>query len=293
MTVADEAYGLYPEHPQNLARVADQPEHRFFRRYGESMPEGDWRHPGTKQGIYMIGPDAEYLEGRFAATDPDDVRRRLQRALERWKELRAEKGYRNRPVPRADMVMPPRVSERRMVLKVSLRDLPRDGDPTQCQRYRPDAFEDRRWGSFMEWAWNRNWIGFDDPAAFLPGEDGDVALPAALVHRLYREILVDNVRGQAPHWRPEHIEDATLTARRVEQKGDRWTIEYRGRARMDAGEQGYIGELYGRAVWNDAAERFERFELVALGNRRGAWRFNQRAADPGPAPIGIALRLAR
>jgi hypothetical protein len=48
---------------------------------------------------------------------------------------------------------------------------------------------------------------------------------------------------------------------------------------------------YGEAEWDPASKRFVRFDLVALGDRRGGSQFNQRAADPGPAPMGVALRL--
>ena len=68
VTVADEVYMLYPEDEWNLARVKDTPQHKFFKRFGESMPLGHWRESGTRQGVYMIGPDGEYLEGRFAAS---------------------------------------------------------------------------------------------------------------------------------------------------------------------------------------------------------------------------------
>ena len=125
VTVADEVYYLYPENPQHLARAASREDHLFFKRFGDSMPKGDWNHPGTKQGIYMMGPNAEYLEGRFAASsDPADIRARLSRALSRWEALRSEKSYANKAIPARPWSPPPGV-EGELVLRVNIRDLPR------------------------------------------------------------------------------------------------------------------------------------------------------------------------
>src|SRR5688500_19730664 len=60
-------------------------------RSGESMPKGQWNERGTKQGVYMIGPNAEYLEGKFAASaDPEDIKARMRRALDRSEEHTSE-----------------------------------------------------------------------------------------------------------------------------------------------------------------------------------------------------------
>ncbi len=289
--VADEVYMLYPEDPHNLERVKDEPAHQLFKRFGESMPKGDWNHPGTKQGIYLMGPDGEYLEGRFAAgSDPADIARRIERALERWEKLRKEKKYANKPVPALGEQLPPEVEGKPMVLRVSLRDLKSLERPAATPRWRAGAFDDSNWAGFMQWAWNQNWIAFDEPAAWIPKGKDEQPVADALVKRLCREVLVDNVRGQAPHWTREHVKRAELFVRRV---GDSepWLLEYRGSAQMDAGEQGYEATLVGEAQWDSKARRFVRFELVALGLRRGAWQFNQRERDKGPAPMGVALRL--
>lgn len=289
--VADEVYMLYPEDPHNLGRVKDEPAHQLFKRFGESMPEGDWNHPGTKQGIYLMGPEGEYLEGRFAAgSDPADIAARMRRALERWETLRKDQKYANKPVPELDEQLPPQVAGKAMVLRVSLRDLKSLAAPASTLRWRAGAFDDTNWTGFMQWAWNQNWIAFDEPTAWIPRGKDEQALPDALVRRLCREVLVDNVRGQAPPWDAEHVKHAELFVRRVG-ASEPWRLEYRGAATMDAGEQAFEATLVGEAEWDSKTKRFVRFELVALGTRRGAWQFNQRERDKGPAPMGVALRL--
>lgn len=292
VTVADEVYMLYPEDAGNLARVKDDPAHLLFKRFGESMPPGDWHHPGTKQGIYMMGPDGEYLEGAFAASgDPGNVRQRLLRALERWATLRKEKQYANRPVPAAPQPpIPPQYAASPLVLRVSLRDL-RPGETATTPRWRLGGFDDKSWPEFMRWAWNQNWFGIPRPTAFVPSGEQPEPVDPATFRRLCREVLVDNVRGQAPEWRDAELQVATLTMRRLA-SGRTLAIEYQGQARMAAGERGLEATLYGQAEWDAAKQQFMRFDLVALGTRRGAAGANQRKDQPGPSPIGIALRLA-
>ena len=292
VAVADEVYMLYPEDAGNLARVKDDPAHLLFKRFGESMPPGDWHHPGTKQGIYMMGPDGEYLEGAFAASgDPGSLRQRLERALERWTTLRKAKKYANRPVPDATQApMPPQFAAAPMVLHVSLRDL-QDGNQATTPRWRANGFDDRSWPEFKRWAWNQNWFAVADPKAFVTTSDKPVPVAATAFRSLCREVLVDNVRGQAPEWLDAELVMTTLTMRRLA-SGKTPVIEYQGEARMAAGERGLEVKLYGQAEWDAKRNQFVRFDLLALGMRRGAAGANQRADQLGPSPIGIALRLA-
>lgn len=285
VTVADEAYYLYPENPLHLERAKSREDHRFFRQYGEAMPKGDW-NAGTKQGIYMMGPNAEYLEGRFAASgDPADIRARLQRALDRWQRLKGEKGYANQAIPSRAWTPPPGV-EGELILRVNLRDLPRgNGDRSGARRH--ELPETGMWRDFTKWAWNENWIGLPSAAALVPkGKDAE-AVDSATVSRIAREVIIDNVRGQAPEWQPADVKQANLTMRRLDEK----TIEFRGDIDLRGAGRSIVGKVYGRGVWSGS--KFESLDLVMLGTRQGSSRFNQRENDPGPAPIGVTLSLKR
>ena len=285
VTVADEAYYLYPENPEHLERARGRPEHEFFRKYGEAMPPGAW-NKGTKQGIYMIGPNSEYLEGRFAASgEPDDIRARLNRALQRWNALKQEKGYANKAVP-AKAWAPPAGIEGELVFRVNLRDLPRGpGDKSGARRHEIPATG--MWMDFTKWAWNENWIGVPRAAAFVPSGDGPQEVDLQVVQRIAREVLVDNVRGQTPAWRPEEVKRTSLVMRRL--GGGK--IEYTGSFLMEAGARGFEAKLYGRGMWTGS--KFTSLDIVVMGTRRGAGSFNQRERDPGPAPMGITLSLSK
>lgn len=292
VTVADEVYLLYPEDPGNLARVADRPEHRFFKKFGEAMPKGDWHHPGTKQGIYMIGPDGEYLEGRFAAgSEPADIRARLERALERWRVLQKEKRYANRPVPRVVSAVPPEFASAAHLLVVHSRDLPRGSGDRSGARFDPARHQDGGFLGYLAWAWNENWV----PLASL---DGLVAagkdwqpVPAELVATLARQALVDNVRGQANAWSAAAVRRAELRVKPAASRGRTAVFVYDGAFELVDGARSFRGTFRGEASYDRQQRRFLAFDLVATGDRTGGQQFNRREQDRGPAPLGIAIGL--
>lgn len=289
--MAEEVHFIYPEGAGNLERAKGNPQHEFFKRFGQSMPEADWNDPGTKQGVYMIGPDAEYLEGGGAISgDPENVRERLERALKRWKKLKKEKDYAEEDVPAVATGPVPEVAEKPLVLRVFLRDLPRGkGDDTGRRFTKADLRG--MWLDFTKWAWNVNWLGLDDPRALVP--NGKQAQPVAdeTFRQICREALVDNVRGQNPHWRPNHVRLAELTMQRLDDEDGLWVIECQGKAELRSEQQSYVPALYGRATWDPKEKAFRTFELLAIGQREGAGRFNQRSRDRGPAPMGVVLEL--
>ena len=295
MPVAEEVHFLYPEGAWALERVQDDPAHLYFKAYGEQVPDEDWNEDGTKQGIYMMGPNGEYLEGLHAASgSADRLVRRLERALERWSELRDQAGYAAEPVPVGDALAPPEVTAAPLALRVSLRDLPRTTGDDTGRRITDRDRSGRPWMAFTEWAWNQNWLTLDDPRALVPVEgeaEREVPVPRGTVERIVRHALVDNVRGQNPAWPAEGIRYAELAMTVVAEEGELWTIAYRGAARLETQGQRFAPTLVGRATWHREDERFTAFQLVAVGERAGAARFNQRDRDPGPAPMGVVLDL--
>ena len=54
-----------------------------------------------------------------------------------------------------------------MVFRVFLRDLPRAKGDSSGRRFTKADLRGM-WLDFTKWAWNVNWIAFDDPRAFLP-----------------------------------------------------------------------------------------------------------------------------
>jgi hypothetical protein len=174
----------------------------------------------------------------------------------------------------------------------NLRDLPRGAGDHSGARF-TEADQKGNWLDFTKWAWNENWIGFDDPRPFVTTSATATPVPAETITRICREVLVDNVRGQAPEWEPSAIREATLTKRKLSSSKGITEIEYKGRVSMKEEGRAYEAELYGRGEWVEAKGEFRKLDIVAIGDRSGASRHNQRERDPGPAPMGIALSLFR
>ena len=57
-------------------------------------------------------------------------------------------------------------------------------------------------------------------------------------------------------------------------------------------ERGFDAALLGYVGYDRAADRIDRFNLVALGEHWGQGRFTQ-GARPGRQPFGVAFELAR
>jgi hypothetical protein len=185
-----------------------------------------------------------------------------------------------------------------LVLQVFSRDLPREGEAARGD------WRSRAWNLDFAWFTREEMMSLAPPSRE-PGARH--AAPAKLVRRLARFHLVDNVRGQTPPFRDEHVTKAELAivvervegdvvhlalegATRAAETGE-WPIDgLRGRPRKS--ERGYETKLAGRAAWDAKAERFTRLDLVAAGSRWGATQFNVRGDDRGPAPMGVAFRLA-
>jgi hypothetical protein len=284
---------IYPEGAGNLARAKGKPAHEFFKKFGQAMPKKDWNDPGTKQGVYMIGPNAEYLEGGGAISgNMDAVRKRLRNALDRWNVLRKKQKYANKPVPETTNIVVPAMAGKPLVLRVFLRDLPRGKKDDSGRRF-TERDLGGLWIDFTKWAWNLNWLGLDDATVLVPKGKKLEPVKSAVFRRICREALVDNVRGQNRGWRDQQVKLAELTMLRLKDTAGNWNIEYRGKASMESGNAKFAPKLYGRGVWNPKKRQFESLEIVAIGEREGAGRFNQRERDRGPAPMGVALVLYR
>jgi hypothetical protein len=253
------------------------------------------RH-ATRQGIYALAPSARLLAS-INSLDARQVEGMLQRALAAWRELPAEQRRMDEGLKRVlaqtrrwDHLYP----RGGLILVVHSRDLSASEAP-------------ERWRH----AWNRDhaWFAAGEARGFVPDEPRPGArrqVAAALVQRLARCHLVDQVRGQTWPVPPQCVERAELTAEVVRAAGDAVELRFTGATRavqhgtwsIDGSsdppmprQHGVETELSGHATWDAAAQRFTAFELVAVGTRWGGTTYNGRAGDPGPAPIGFVLQL--
>ncbi len=283
-----------------LQRGEDR-ECRFFQGFAEQGHYGGRTAPSdTRQGIYMVAPSGRFLAS-VNTRRPEDVLAAMERALEAWDALpQAERLLAEDPASaRASLRRNEgRFPEGGAVLRVTVRDLPRDDAPND---WRGEAWNE-------DWSWLRP----EELAALgTPPSEAVAGLtwpaPDALARRLARAQLVDFARGQTVPFRDEHVELAELDVTVVAVEGDVLRLSLSGRSRtsqtgrwriagFEPGEseqsRGLELEWHGSASWNVATRELLALELVAWGPRWGGTQFNGRDDDLAAAPIGFVLELA-
>jgi hypothetical protein len=223
----------------------------------------------------------------------------LQEALDRWRERRADPIG---PEPPAAYEPDPRscreYSSDGLVLKVYTRDLPRAVEPAPAD-WRRDAVN-----------YDHAWFTKEEVASLVPSDPQvglEYPVPAAIVRRLARFHLLDNVRGETPMWRAEEVQHAEMVLTITAVRPDRIELRLDGavrnvargtwavrpfRERLSQAERGFDCRLLGFLDWDRAHAQFNRFDLLAVGTRWGGSEHNLRWDDLDPAPMGIAFELA-
>lgn len=267
---------------------SDGPEGALFEAVAAVGHHAGTDNPAsTRQGVYALAPGGEFLASTNATTAAGVVRM-LERAWVAWEALPDAR--------RSPSSAPPTVPadpEDGLVLRVCLRDLQRGEEERS-----PD------WN--LDFAWFRK----DEARRFVPESlepGGWHPIPERLARRLARVHLVDLVRGQTLPFQDRHVEEAVLATKVAEVSGSRVRLHLGGRTRARAQgswavggrsakpspqERGFEAKLLGRAVFDLELGRFVEFELLAVGRRWGGTRYNARAEDLGPAPIGVLFELA-
>lgn len=273
-------------------------ESRLFQGVAEKGHYGGRTRPTpTRQGIYALTPSGMFL-GSINTRRATHVQRMLEEALAKWSTLDsdARRGQDGHGV-RANRVEY-RYPDDGLVLQVFTRDLPRD----------------RKFGDWRGDAWNQDfaWFTRDEAAGFLPADPkpGDRhVVPKALVERLSRCHLIDNVRGQTSSFPQSAVRVAELTATVTGIDGDTVSLKLEGRSKTSTKgswtvnglrsdkkskqQRGYDARLLGRATFDRRKGRFAAFDLCAIGERTGGTRYNARGDDLEPSPMGVALVLAK
>lgn len=275
------------------------PESRAFQRMAD---RGHYRDPGgSRQGIYVCTPAGELLAS-INALEPERVLATLDAGLAAWEALAPEERRRELERLPEDLEADPRWEWSHpadgLVLVVTSRDLPADGDPRSGP---PNERANR----------DHAWFAADELPGLLPpagaGPGSSFAVDPALVERLARFHAVDNVRGQTLPYAREEVAGSRLGGRVVQVAPDALELRYEGKLvaatdgtwRMGASDwtperawpRSITTHVLGRATWDPLARRFRSFQLVALGIRHGTTGLNGRP-EGSSGPIGFAFELA-
>ncbi len=279
LCVADEVWTL--DH-------VDSPAGKLFREFIKNTPPEIPRGGSTKQGIYAMTPDGEFLGAHFARHDKAETLALLRDALKRWNEMVLKKSLKPKPIPPHSLVRTWGAdgvnrdaggnagARAALVLQVCVRDLPFKGE--------------RHPGPAMYRNWvNQTWTDFtqDEMLSLLPKGGAKTTVPEALFRRLAQDTLLDFVRGQMSRWSDASVRKAVLTVEPVSSKDGLVSVRYQGEFHGEEGARGFECKLHGRATFDTRVNRFRLFELVAAGMRHG--RTENFRGDEPPSPLGLAF----
>ena len=256
----------------------------LFKKYRSSALRGVVPVGGTTvQGVYCMTADGEYLSGFFAWAFPKRAKRTIQAGWDRFERLAKTRSWKMQAVPttKLDFTGGKSVARGRLKLEVAVRDLPR-GDVL-----RPGRNEIQRC------AHNVNWVDLSpgEAASFVTASKTPKPIPDALLQRIALKKLKDSVRGQCADWPKGSLRDGKLLTQRIRTAGNVRTMRLTGYVVLQTSTRSFACALHGRVVYDAGRRAFKSFELIAAGQRRGRTQFNFREDDPGPAPLGVALRM--
>jgi hypothetical protein len=219
--------------------------------------------PGKRstQGFYAFAPDGTLLRGWNNRNVPR-MREYLERVLKDFKpgETEALDASRDprfaRPLPDGAIVVD-------VYAKILEATWPDEGDD---------------YAKVIRVATGRDhlWILKDDLEALAAGR-----MPETLARRIARFHLVDNTRGEPPHWAAAEVKELKL-----ELKGGNLS----GRARLAAAVRTFDAAITGVVEFREG--KLARFDLVANGNFEGEGPFTK-LAPKGPFSLGVAFTLSK
>ncbi len=260
-------------------------------------------HGTTRQGIYCCTPSGKFLAS-VNTTDPRRMERMLREALAEWKAMPAkERLLAYDPAKRRDEIQrrERQYPEDGLPLRVFARDMPRKAGKHKALP-----------SDWRSAAWNVDslWFRQAEARTLLPSrlaKGRAVDWPAAMVQRLVRHNLVDNVRGQTNGYAASHVQIASLRTTVTNVAKHLVTVSFEGSSRATTAgvwpkagafdsvaghgrhSRGVQTGMLGTATYDTKTRRFVTFELTAVGTRWGQTRYNFRHDDLDETPIGFAI----
>ncbi len=258
--------------------------------------QGPRKTSSTKQGVYCLTADGKLLAYRPGDVKPNYMLETLERGLAEWKKLpekqRQPGAIKIDELDKTDPGYTRTPPKNGLILNVYTRSLDRDAKGELCKL-------DCKPGSGGEAARDHLWLTEKEWKSLIPAnpQKGDqFPAPDAIAERVLRFHLMDNTRGEPPHWTKEQIRarDLTLTV----EKADQEVVELglQGSALLATDEDptkancGYDVRLRGRLTYDVRKGVLSRVDLLALGEHWGEGTYT-RGARPGRTPLGIAFEL--
>jgi hypothetical protein len=249
---------------------------QFFWKVAQQGHLRNSPEDSTRQGIYTATAEGVCL-GSINHPSPERNLALFREALRRFRETgAATKAVRSEAPADARYVRRP----------------PEDGLIVDVFSRIPLPAKPGMWDPNQATGRDHLWLTAAERRSLLPKtwrEGERYAVPSAVVNRMIRFHLLDNVRGEPNYWAREHIQQAEMTL--TVESADTGTLRLEGVARMQRGNaQGYDARLQGVLQCDRKQGRFTRFDILAWGEAWGEGTYTG-GAPKGKFPLVIALSL--
>ncbi len=256
---------------------------RLFRKYRSQAAHIIPVNGSTVQGIYCMTPDGDFLSGAFACSNNGVARRVIEEGWRKFGSMAKNRGYAMKAVPTNTLghKQGGSVPQGGLKLEVAIRDLPgKDGRKPGNSEWQKKAF-------------NLNWLDLSpgEASQFVTTKNEKVQLPDSLVQKLALKVFKDTSRGQSD-WPRNGFRGGAMFTECVSNKGGKIAVKITGNARLQGKSNYYAPAVLGRAIYDSRAKKFDRFELVAAGERQGGTSANFRHDDTTPGLLGVAVVMA-
>jgi len=275
-------------------RRREDAEGQFFRTVADQGPRKG-ENGSTRQGIYVFTAGGKLLAYRNHH-DPDVMKRVIRDGLKAWQKLpeaeRAPGAVKVDEKAKADPRFHREPPKDGIILKIFTRILDKE-DKGYCHGKCSFPGGDRA-------AHDHVWLTAEDWHSLVPkkAKKGEsFAVPDRLALRLARFHLVDNTRGEPPHWERKDVRSHKLIATVEAVDKSAITLSLEGAVLLAThddpakADRGFDVALRGVIHIDAATGRIARFDMVAVGEHWGSGPFT-RGARPGRSPLGVAFELA-
>jgi hypothetical protein len=271
-------------------------EGEFFRKVADQGPRKG-QGGSTRQGIYIFTASGQLLIYRNHQ-DAEVMKNVIRQGIKEWKKLPAgerEPGaIKVAELSKVDKTYWREPPKGTVIVNVHTRILDKTDQGAYCHGTCGFPGGDRA-------AHDHLWLTPDDCKALIPAnprQGAKIKLPDRITLRIARFHLVDNTRGEPPHWRRGDVRAAQLflTVEDVNDKG--MTLRLEGgcllatAADAATAERGYDVHLQGTIHIDAAGKVIDRLDVVAVGEHWGSGSLTS-GARPGRTPLGVAFSLAR
>lgn len=235
----------------------------------------------TAQGMYIVGADGTfygYLTEHPSQYNPDlaPVRQFLERGLQAFRKNPPAQIHITRATLAGHSLLSPDPTTSIVNIFTRISPVPAGSDELNYSLGR-----DHYWILARE---------VQEIASTAHDDGRSFRLPSAMVTRMMRYHLIDNVRGEPDMWQRSEIKQAEFFARYVGPNELAKCYQFRGQFSLETkdGRRGFSGFIEGRFEIQHVQMKLARFRAFARGEAWGSGRFTENA-PAGRFPLSIAM----